>query len=160
MLVTHDMLKKSTPVCIAFNHMPWHYLAVARLDIGGQRKHFIWLTNFKKRFEWDGSFNAQAGEMLRITLNMLHDAGYLGLPESWKPGDEDDGQPPAWFELKQEAEQHRTEIAAQATDNGSGTGRKSDGGTGSAEPDVSEPRNALYGAGRGTVRTLKERDSY
>lgn len=55
MLVTHDMLKKSTPVCIAFNHMPWHYLAVARLDIGGQRKHFIWLTNFKKRFEWDGS---------------------------------------------------------------------------------------------------------
>ena len=106
MLVTHDMLKKSTPVCIAFNHMPWHYLAVARLDIGGQRKHFIWLTNFKKRFEWDGSFNAQAGEMLRITLSMLHDAGYLGLPESWKPGDEDDGQPPAWFELKQEAEQH------------------------------------------------------
>ena len=112
MLVTHDMLKKSTPVCIAFNHMPWHYLAVARLDIGGQRKHFIWLTNFKKRFEWDGSFNAQAGEMLRITLNMLHDAGYLGLPESWKPGDEDDGQPPAWFELKQEAEQHRTERCA------------------------------------------------
>ena len=102
MLVTHDMLKKSTPVCIAFNHMPWHYLAVARLDIGGQRKHFIWKTNFKKRLEWDGSF----------------------------------------------------------TDNGSGTGRKSDGGTGSAEPDVSEPRNALYGAGRGTVRTLKERDSY
>ena len=48
MLVTHDMLKKSTPVCIAFNHMPWHYLAVARLDIGGQRKHFIWKTNFKK----------------------------------------------------------------------------------------------------------------
>lgn len=114
MLVTHDMLKKSTPVCIAFNHMPWHYLAVARLDIGGQRKHFIWKTNFKKRFEWDGSFNAQTGEMLRITLNMLHDAGYLGLPESWKPGDEDDGQPPAWFELKQEAERHRTEIAAQA----------------------------------------------
>ena len=114
MLVTHDMLKKSTPVCIAFNHMPWHYLAVARLDIGGQRKHFIWLTNFKKRFEWDGSFNAQAGEMLRITLNMLHDAGYLGLPESWKPGDEDDGQPPAWFELKREAEQHRAEVAAQA----------------------------------------------
>lgn len=70
MLVTHDMLKKSTPVCIAFNHMPWHYLAVARLDIGGQRKHFIWLTNFKKRFEWDGSFNAQAGEMLRITLEI------------------------------------------------------------------------------------------
>lgn len=69
---------------------------------------------FKKRFEWDGSFNAQTGEMLRITLNMLHDAGYLGLPESWKPGDEDDGQPPAWFELKQEAERHRTEIAAQA----------------------------------------------
>lgn len=103
MLVTHDMLKKSTPVCIAFNHMPWHYLAVARLDIGGQRKHFIWLTNFKKRFEWDGSFNAQAGEMLRITLNMLHDAGYLGLPESWKPGDEDDGRRLAWFELKQEA---------------------------------------------------------
>ena len=32
MLVTHDMLEKSTPVCIAFNHMPWHYLAVARLD--------------------------------------------------------------------------------------------------------------------------------
>lgn len=95
MLVTHDMLKKSTPVCIAFNHMPWHYLAVARLDIGGQRKHFIWKTNLKKRFEWDGSFNAQTGEMLRITLNMLHDAGYLGLPESWKPGDEDDGQPPA-----------------------------------------------------------------
>ena len=30
MLVTHDMLEKSTPVCIAFNHMPWHYLAVAR----------------------------------------------------------------------------------------------------------------------------------
>lgn len=26
MLVTHDMLKKSTPVCIAFNHMPWHFL--------------------------------------------------------------------------------------------------------------------------------------
>ncbi len=47
MLVTHDMLEKSTPVCIAFNHMPWHYLAVARLDIGGQRKHFIWKTNFK-----------------------------------------------------------------------------------------------------------------
>lgn len=41
MLVTHDMLEKSTPVCIAFNHMPWDYLAVARLDIGGQRKHFI-----------------------------------------------------------------------------------------------------------------------
>ena len=112
MLVTHDMLEKSTPVCIAFNHMPWDYLAVARLDIGGQRKHFIWKTNFKKRFEWDGSFNAQGGEMLRITLNMLHDAGYLGLPESWKPGDEDDGQPPAWFELKQEAEQHRAEVAA------------------------------------------------
>ena len=35
MLVTHDMLEKSTPVCIAFNHMPWDYLAVARLDIGG-----------------------------------------------------------------------------------------------------------------------------
>ena len=70
MLVTHDMLEKSTPVCIAFNHMPWDYLAVARLDIGGQRKHFIWKTNFKKRFEWDGSFNAQGGEMLRITLNM------------------------------------------------------------------------------------------
>ena len=52
--------------------------------------------------------------MLRITLNRLHDAGYLGLPESWKPGDEDDGQPPAWFELKQEAEQHRAEVAAQA----------------------------------------------
>lgn len=59
MLVTHDMLEKSTPVCIAFNHMPWDYLAVARLDIGGQRKHFIWKTNFKKRFEWDGSFNAR-----------------------------------------------------------------------------------------------------
>ena len=108
MLVTHDMLKKSTPVCIAFNHMPWHYLAVARLDIGGQRKHFIWKTNFKKRLEWDGSFNAQAGEMLRITLNMLHDAGYLGLPESWKPGDEDDGQPPAWFELKPVSYTHLT----------------------------------------------------
>ena len=96
MLVTHDMLKKSTPVCIAFNHMPWHYLAVARLDIGGQRKHFIWKTNLKKRFEWDGSFNAQTGEMLRITLNMLH------------------GQPPARPEPKPEAERHRTEIAAQA----------------------------------------------
>ena len=46
MLVTHDMLKKSTPVCIAFTHMPWPYLADARLDIGGQRKHIIWLTNF------------------------------------------------------------------------------------------------------------------
>lgn len=44
---------------------------------------------------------------------LLHDAGYLGLPESWKPGDEDGGQPPAWFELKQEAEQHRAEVAAQ-----------------------------------------------
>lgn len=114
MLVTHDMLEKSTPVCIAFNHMPWHYLAVARLDTGGQRKYFIWKTDFKKRFEWDGSFNAQAGEMLRITLNMLHDAGDLSLPKNWKPGDEDDGQPPAWFELKREAEQHRAEVAAQA----------------------------------------------
>lgn len=95
MLVTHDMLEKSTPVCIAFNHMPWHYLAVARLDTGGQRKYFIWKTDFKKRFEWGGSFNAQAGEMLRITLNMLHDAGDLSLPKNWKPGDEDDGQPPA-----------------------------------------------------------------
>lgn len=114
MLVTHDMLEKSTPVCIAFNHRPWHYLAVARLDTGGQRKYFIWKTDFKKRFEWDGSFNAQGGEMLRITLNMLHDAGDLSLPKNWKPGDEDDGQPPAWFELKQEAEQHRAEVAAQA----------------------------------------------
>ena len=52
--------------------------------------------------------------MLRITLNMLHDAGDLSLPKNWKPGDEDDGQPPAWFELKQEAEQHRAEVAAQA----------------------------------------------
>ena len=53
--------------------------------------------------------------MLRITLNMLHDAGVFGaFRESWKPGDEDDGQPPAWFELKREAEQHRAEVAAQA----------------------------------------------
>ena len=48
MLVTHDMLKKSTPVCIAFNHMPWHYLAVARLDIGGQRKHFYLADKLQK----------------------------------------------------------------------------------------------------------------
>lgn len=49
-------------------------------------KETLYLADkLQKRFEWDGSFNAQAGEMLRITLNMLHDAGYLGLPESWKP---------------------------------------------------------------------------
>ena len=70
MLVTHDMLKKSTPVCIAFNHMPWHYLAVARLDIGGQRKHFIWLTNFKKRFEWDGSFSRENEDGTRTTVRV------------------------------------------------------------------------------------------
>lgn len=114
MQITHEMLEKSTPVCIAFNHMPWDYLAVARLDIGGRRKHFIWKTNFKKRFDWDGSFFDAEGEMLRITLNLLHDAGYMSLPEYWKPGDEDHGQPPAWFDLKREAEQHRAEVAAQA----------------------------------------------
>ena len=87
---------------------------MAKAEVSEKMKYFIWKTDFKKRFDWDGSFFDVEGEMLRITLNMLHDAGYLGLPESWKPGDEDDGQPPAWFELKQEAEQHRTEIAAQA----------------------------------------------
>lgn len=94
MLVTHDMLEKSTPVCIAFNHMPWALPRPLPDWTPAAKEILIWKTDFKKRFEWGGSFNAQAGEMLRITLNMLHDAGDLSLPKNWKPGDEDDGQPP------------------------------------------------------------------
>ena len=113
MHVTHELLERATPVCIPFRS-PWGSISVAKAEVSGKMKYFIWKTDFKKRFDWDGSFFDVEGEMLRITLNMLHDAGSLSLPESWKPGDEDDGQPPAWFELKQEAERHRAEIAAQA----------------------------------------------
>lgn len=113
MHVTHELLERATPVCISFRS-PWGSISVAKAEVSEKMKYFIWKTDFKKRFNWDGSFFDVEGEMLRITLNMLHDAGYLSLPESWKPGDEDDGQPPAWFELKQEAERHRAEIAAQA----------------------------------------------
>lgn len=113
MLVTHELLERATPVCITFP-LPWGSISVARAEVSGKLKHFIWKTNFKKCFNWDGSFLDVEGEMLRITLNLLHDAGYMRLPEYWKPGDEDDGQPPAWFELKKEAEQHRAEVAAQA----------------------------------------------
>ena len=113
MHVTHELLERATPVCIPFRS-PWGSISVAKAEVSEKMKYFIWKTDFKKRFDWDGSFFDVEGEMLRITLNMLHDAGYLSLPESWKPGDEDDGQPPAWFELKQEAERHRAEIAAQA----------------------------------------------
>ena len=103
MHVTHELLERATPVCISFRS-PWGSISVAKAEVSEKMKYFIWKTDFKKRFNWDGSFFDVEGEMLRITLNMLHDAGYLSLPESWKPGDEDDGQPPAWFELKQEAE--------------------------------------------------------
>lgn len=108
MLITHELLERAIPVCITFPS-PWGSLSVAKAEVGGKLEHFIWKTNFKKRFDWDGSFFDAEGEMLRITLNLLHDAGYMSLPEYWKPGDEDHGQPPAWFDLKREAEQHRAE---------------------------------------------------
>ena len=113
MHVTHELLERATPVCIPFRS-PWGSISVAKAEVGGKMKYFIWKTNFRKRFDWDGSFFDVEGEMLRITLNLLHDAGYLSFPDYWKPEDEDNGQPPGWFALKVDAERHRAEIAAQA----------------------------------------------
>lgn len=110
MHVTHELLVRATPVCIPFRS-PWGSISVAKAEVSEKMKYFIWKTDFKKRFDWDGSFFDVEGEMLRITLNMLHDVGYLSFPDYWKPEDEDNGQPPAWFALKADADRHRAGAA-------------------------------------------------
>ena len=151
MHVTHELLERATPICIPFRS-PWGSISVAKAEVGGKMKYFIWKTNFRKRFDWDGSFFDIEGEMLRITLNMLHDAGYLSFPDYWKPEDEDNGQPPAWFALKADADRHRAEIAAQARQQTAKTAIYT-----FSEPSAPESCDTLHRAGRRTMRTVKRK---